>query len=152
LWTPYGRDFDGVDDVITIGAADSLNFINASEISFGYWFKPLAAGDKRTIGHDGAFAGIWTNQKFGGAVHIEGLWRQYSVPDISPLNEWYDVATTYSETTRTVKVYVNGVEKASQTLSGLTTYKITGLSDVTAITGVWGDTYRPYGVIDEVRI
>jgi len=140
--------FDGVDDRVEIPHSASLHFLNASEISFAYWAKPSAVGGTRTMGKGDVLTGRWVWQRFGGGVHVDGAWREFDSPDTSPLNKWAYVATTYSEFTRTVKVYVNAIEKVSETLSGLTTYKITGGTGILSV-GSWvGPGYEFPGVMD----
>ncbi len=157
-WSTQGRygsalSFDGVNDMVTIADAASLDLTTG--LTLEAWVRPTALSGWRTVimkevsgglaytlyAHDDAprpaayvrIAGKSLSDTTSGTVSL-------------PLNTWTHLAATYDGTT--LRLYVNGVQAASRPVSG----SIAGSSNPLRIGGnsVWGEHFA--GLIDEVRI
>ena len=83
-------------------------------------------------------------------VYIDGAWRYAESTTSLTTGEWYHLAGSYDSSTGIIKVYINGLEAGSTTLSGLTSYIIT-VSSATVRIGATATEYFD-GQIDDVRI
>ena len=148
----YGRalSFDGVDDVVTIADARSLDL--SGGMTLEAWVRPSALSGWRSIvlkerpgglayslyAHDNAprpAATIFAGQEVS-AVGAAAL----------PLNVWSHVAATYDGTN--VRLYVNGVLAGALVAGG----ELPATDDPLRIGGnlIWGEYFA--GRIDEVRV
>jgi hypothetical protein len=149
----YGRglQFDGVDDWVTI--ADSASLDLTTGMTLEAWVKPEELGSMwRTVvikeqSNQLAYA-LYANTDAGKpSGHVfttsdNGL----AGPDRLPAGEWSHVATTWDGTT--LRLYVNGEEKASMPLSG-TAVRTSGALRIGG-NAVWAEWFK--GTIDEVRV
>jgi hypothetical protein len=114
-------DLDGIDDYITFGAHSDLNFASSAQFTREVWFRRTASTvdeghffliyqQRRTnIGLGRAAGGVGSDNEI--YSYIQGSFLGTGV--ITTLNQWYCTAITYNNTL--LKIYVDGVEKASAT-------------------------------------
>ena len=114
-------DLDGIDDYITFGAHSDLNFASSAQFTREVWFRRTASTvdeghffliyqQRRTnIGLGRAAGGVGSDNEI--YSYIQGSFLGTGV--ITTLNQWYCAAITYNNTL--LKIYVDGVEKASAT-------------------------------------
>ena len=121
LWTPQGRTFDGVDDVIT--ATNSAVFDLTTAGSIFAWYKFLTSTD--TYGVIAGKAGaeypyyIFTQNDFGGAGHPRllanikdsGGYKQWNDTVDAIDNTWYFFGMTWDSTT--LRPYKNAVPQTT---------------------------------------
>jgi hypothetical protein len=144
--------FDGVNDLVTIPDANSLDL--TSELTMEAWVYPTASGSQwRTVlmkqRTGGLSYALYSNddgnrpQAFSRTGSGELGTRGTAT---LPLNTWSHLAATYSGST--MRLYVNGVQVATRSVgAGLTT----GTLPLTlGGNSVWGEWFA--GRIDEVRI
>jgi hypothetical protein len=157
-WTTQGRfgpalSFDGVDDLVTIPDAASLDLTNGMTLEA--WVNPTALSGWRTIMMKEINAGLayafYANDnapKPAAYVHLANQSQSSGVSGTSqvPLNAWTHVAVTFDGGTE--RMFINGVEVSSAPASG----SIVQSSNSLRIGGnaVWGEYFA--GLIDEVRI
>jgi hypothetical protein len=144
--------FDGVNDMVTVPDANSLDLTSA--LTLEAWVYPTASGNQwRTVLMKeltgGLSYGLYSNddgnrpQAFSRTGSGELGTRGTAT---LPLNQWSHLAATYSGST--MRLYVNGVQVATRSVgTGLTTgtlpLRIGGNS-------IWGEWFA--GRIDEVRV
>jgi len=109
LWTPRGRDFDGVDDNIDCGGADSLKFNGLDTQTIEAWIYPEASEFGDIVGRMNCYLLMVVTS--AGKVLLRG--HVYTsggtyVRDSAPfgLNTWHHVAQVYDGTD--FRIYVNG--------------------------------------------
>ena len=139
-----GQDFDGTDDYVAIG--NPLNGAATGTISA--WGKHdtlpatkeryVSIGSAMYIRHDGSSSVGQLN--FG--VRIGGTYQYLRVNGVLTVDTWYHVAGTYDGTTQ--RVYLNGVEKDSQTLGGAL--------DTSTGSSITSAADPMDGMIDEARV
>jgi hypothetical protein len=151
----YGRalSFDGVNDVVTVPDATSLDLTTAMTLEA--WVRPTALSGYRTVlmkevsgglaytlyAHDNA-------PKPAAYVRISGKTTSDAVGGTAPLalNTWTHVAVTYDGAT--LRLYLNGTQVGSRAVTG----SLVTSSNPLRIGGnsVWGEYFA--GQIDEVRV
>ncbi len=151
----YGRalSFDGVNDVVTVPDATSLDLTTAMTLEA--WVRPTALSGYRTVlmkevsgglaytlyAHDNA-------PKPAAYVRISGKTTSDAVGGTAALalNTWTHVAATYDGAT--LRLYLNGTQVGSRAITG----SIVTSSNPLRIGGnsVWGEYFA--GQIDEVRV
>jgi RHS repeat-associated protein len=140
------RAFDGVDDVVTVPAASSLN---TASFTAALWFNRDTFTTNQGLVGKASFANSWriwtrTDGKIEADAKNDAIGNLVSQTTVVA-GKWYHVALTFDGTTG--RLYVNGVQEAS------------------AATGDWGGAYNvalwlgdtdstsPFdGMIDEVRV
>ena len=81
-------------------------------------------------------------------VYIDRAWRESGWIEIND-NDWHHLKGTYSSSTRTVSLYVDGQLERKNLLTGLSGYKI----NVSPYSFTIGTSFGPnQSIIDEVRI
>ena len=156
IWSPAGRygsalSFDGVNDLVTVADADSLDV--TTTMTLEAWVRPAVLGTTwRTVvlkeqpGHL-AYA-MYAGTESGvpaGHVYVGGDHDARAATGL-PLDTWSHLATTYDGTT--VRLYVNGTQVAAEAVSG-SIVTSTGALRFGGNT-VWSEPFN--GLIDEVRI
>ena len=127
---PVGQafQFDGVDDYIDLGKDASLNIPGSfgATMWLNYQAYDNGTGYKYFFGDFQSDDGF-TSQGSLGLIGDQLFWHQVSTDgsSIQPTgathllpDEWYKVAVVRDDAAKTVKLYVNGVEDASQTYTG----------------------------------
>jgi hypothetical protein len=155
-WSAAGRfgnavSFDGINDWITVGDANSLDLTTGMTLEA--WVRPTAAGNWSTVLLKeqasnyayGIYANTGTNRPSGNAV-TGGADHDVRGTAALALNTWTHVAFTYSGSS--LSLYVNGTQVATQAATG----SIATSTGVVRIGGnsIWGEYFA--GLIDEVRI
>ena len=157
-WTTQGRygsalSFDGVNDLVTIADAASLDLTTGMTLEA--WVRPTTLSGWRTVVikevNGGLVYALYAHDdapRPAAYARIAGksLTDTTGGPASLPLNTWTHLAATYDGTT--LRLYVNGVQTGSRPASG----SIAGSSSPLKIGGnaVWGEYFA--GLIDEVRI
>jgi hypothetical protein len=115
-------DFDGTDDYLNFSVPSALNFTSSDAFSTEAWInwdggaQPNNAGHiiGKTYGNYRTF--LLTNTNPGRISFRLGLnTLTCDTPSIILTNTWYHVVSTFNPSTFTSKIYVNGVERASNT-------------------------------------
>jgi hypothetical protein len=146
-----GLRFDGVNDLVTVADADSLDLTEAMTLEA--WVKPTALGSMwRTVAVKEqpshlAYALYAGNGKGrpSGHVYTSGD-RDVASSSALPLNAWRHLASTWDG--RTLRLYVDGSQVASRSLSGRAV--ASGAPLRFGGNRVWREWFK--GLIDEVRI
>lgn len=149
----YGKalSFDGTSNVVIVPGSSSLNV--PTGMTQEAWIMPTASKTNWTAVlhretdayylHASSPAGAM--RPAGGAV-FNGSEQYVAAPLAVPLNVWTHLATTYDGTI--LRIYINGSEVASRTLSGTVEANSKTLR-------IGGNTYSDQyfaGLIDEVRV
>jgi hypothetical protein len=154
-WTTSGKfgsalSFDGVNDLVSIPDAALLDL--TTQITLMAWVYPAVSSGWRTVllkEQPGNLAyalySSANNNRPSAWLYIGGQ-KALDGPAVLPANTWSHLATTYNGTTQ--RLYVNGVQVASQARTGATTVSAGALK----IGGntIWNEWFQ--GRIDEVRI
>ncbi len=157
-WTTAGRfgnalTFDGVNDLVTVADANSLDFTTAMTLEA--WVRPTALGNawrtavmkERT---SGASYALYANGTGGTKVPTGEIftttYREAGASTQLAATTWTHIAATYNGTT--LAVYVNGSQAGQLVTSG----SITVGTGALRIGGnsIWGEWFQ--GDIDEVRV
>jgi hypothetical protein len=154
-WTSgrYGNalQFDGSDDWVTVPDAPDLDL--ASGMTLMAWVYPTSSyGTRDVLIKEGAGYEIYNlyARQYGApgsqaTARVNGSLREVTGPALPP-NVWSHLASSYDGTT--LRLYVNGVQRAQLTVGG----PIATSSGVLRLGGnsLWGEFFQ--GKIDEVRI
>jgi hypothetical protein len=155
-WTPAGLAggalaFDGVNDRVNINSAASLTL--TSGMTLEAWVYPTVLSGWRTVTMKETTGGLvyalyaHDNAPWPAAyIRVGGIEVEVTGVSALPLNAWTYLATTYDGLT--LRLYVNGIEVGSRTVSGAIQTS-TGRLRVGG-NAVWGEWFA--GRIDEVRI
>lgn len=148
----YGRalSFDGVDDVVTVADATSLDL--SASMTIEAWVYPIELSGFRTIAmkeRQGGFAyGLRAHDNAPRPSAIVYVGSDASAPGTTalPLNTWTHAAATYDGTN--LRLYINGALVATQPVTG----SMPATTNPLRIGGnlVFGEYFR--GRIDEVRV
>ncbi len=144
--------FDGVNDLITVPDANSLDLTNAMTLEA--WVRPTASGNYRTVmlkeTTGNLVYALYASSAFGGSgvqrpsawIFAEGLGPTTALP----VNTWSHIATTYDRTNW--RFYVNGVQVATRAYAPA----IQTSTGALRIGGnnIWAEWFA--GQIDEVRL
>lgn len=178
--TGFGAlQFDGVDDYVTMGTALSLG---AQSFTLECWIWITGAGVTASSGGsginvipliskgrgEGDGSNVDCNYIFGlladGRLAADfedlntGLNHPISGTSVVPSNSWHHVAATYDSTTGIWKLYIDGVQDSTTTVSGSGNVLIPrfdsiqhfGLGSAMTSTGAAAGFYK--GIMDEVRV
>ena len=155
-WTSAGKSggaltFDGVNDLVTIADASSLDLTNGMTLEA--WVRPTATGSWRTVLTKeqpgnlvyGLFSDSDTAQSAGivSVGPLQDIVRATSAPAASA---WAHLATTYDGASQ--RIYVNGALVASRPLTG-SMPNSTGPLQLGGNT-IWAEWFQ--GQIDDVRV
>ncbi len=134
----------------------SANNINATEGTVEFWMKPTWAGND-ALGHFlvtwGGSGGMLIGKD--GANNLRIILNRFSTEvGVSTnigswtANQWHHVAFTYSNTTKQLTVYTDGVQKSQSSFTG----NIPAISSTTFQIGGDGTGSYIQSVVDELRI
>ncbi|MHA2115142.1 MAG: LamG-like jellyroll fold domain-containing protein, partial [Candidatus Thorarchaeota archaeon] len=159
----YGQDFDGSDDLISVGNSHTLQ---PSEITWSAWVrrtsswtsKRMALFYTKTAWNSPGWYVQIDDVSTGGpsiprdllmVVDGNNFFTYNGVPldTLYALNEWVHLAATFDSTTNAMTLYVNGVAQPLQTFG--TPDSITSTSDTKYIPGNSGNYV---GSMDEVHV
>jgi glucose/arabinose dehydrogenase len=153
--TPSGKfgsalSFDGIDDLVTVPDASSLDLTNRATLEA--WVYPTAGNDWRTvmlkeqIGHlaYALYANNDVDRPSGHLFTTGDLWANGTSP--MPLNAWSHLAMTWDGATQ--RLYVNGSQVASRAVTGLLANGAGPLRF--GGNGVWAEWFA--GRLDELRV
>jgi hypothetical protein len=147
-----GLQFDGLNDWVTVGDANSLDLTNAMTLEA--WVRPSALGTvwrtvvlKEQTGHlaYALYAGTDTGSRPSGHVYTSGD-RALLGPSALPLNTWSHLAMTWDGLL--IRMYVNGAQVSSSALTGTARTSTSPLR--IGGNAVWPEWFN--GLIDEVRV
>ncbi len=156
VWTGTGKyggalSFDGINDVVTVNDADSLDFTTG--FSMEAWVNPTSAGNWSDVlfkqGPAGMNYSLYANNgtnKPVAQVYLSNAEQNAPGTGAVPLNTWTHLASTYDGTT--LRLYVNGVQVGTKAISG----SLLNTPNPLTIGGnaVWSEFFS--GQIDEVRL
>ncbi|MFO0972020.1 MAG: LamG-like jellyroll fold domain-containing protein [Phycisphaerae bacterium] len=157
--THAALDFDGADDYVRIPRSAVIEPRN--EMTFEAWVRPDTVGSSNAMvcrysasfGAGYIVAWQWSS---GGRIQVRidgatsgSLIIQDTTPTSSYNGQWQHVAFTYSVSANSVKLFVNGVQKASAAALGALNYSNADLFIGNSLLGS-GDDFD--GRIDELRI
>jgi len=143
--------FDGINDYALTASSGDFNIVD--EITLGAWvYQVNATGVQRVIWN----TGLWTtgynlylqNGTAGGQIIVEGASR-IATKSGADINKWHYLTCTYSSSTRTLTIYLNGAG-SSLTLTGLTSYTINGANSAISLSRTTSEWFN--GLIDDARV
>ena len=156
-WSASGRygtalSFDGVNDLVSIADAPSIDLTSGMTIEA--WINPTALSGWRTVAMKEMPGGLdyslyaSNGSRPAGYANTTGSTMYVSAAGPSALTTgaWTHLAVTYGG--GTLRLYVNGVQVASQTGSG--TIRTSTAALTIGGNNVWSEWFA--GLIDEVRI
>jgi len=156
--------FDGEIGEASCPANPNLNLTEA--VTMEAWIKPSGWGSMQNMGFgrvvDKKNISLFLNRQ-GGSLSSHSLAVWLATENGSPgfsnspentinLDEWQHVATTYDESSSTVKIYINGIEQMVSQASGQLSGSISDNSAVDLRIGSGATPFIFDGAIDEVRI
>ncbi|MBD3361425.1 hypothetical protein GF358_01405, partial [Candidatus Woesearchaeota archaeon] len=143
-----GYDFDN--GYITVPNDESLK--PEEEITVSAWIKPILENDREFIATKwhGFSMELDSEDHALFSTYIDGGQRYSGDSTALPNNTWTHLTGVYSNADQTMRIYVNGIEKNSTQLTGLSTYNMS-VDDTDLRIGSYS-TYTWDGMIDEVRI
>jgi hypothetical protein len=156
-WSAGGKHggsltFDGLDDVVTVPAAASLDL--TSGMTLEAWVKPVAGSlsgwrtvvlKERPGGLAYALYGNQGVQRPGGEIAASATYDASGTAALST-TAWTHVAATYDGAS--LRFYVNGAERSARAASG--NILVSNGALVIGGNSVWGEWFN--GSIDEVRV
>lgn len=144
-------EFDGLNDDVVIADSDYVSPL--TEFSISAWVKPLgaSAATQAILVKDGSYR-IATDGSSHPVcqIHNGTAWQTAATSSVTlTIGEWQNVSCTYSQSASSLKVYVNGVERGSQSL----VVTIANNSNNLVIGKDAGGTYDELrGFVDEVKL
>jgi Concanavalin A-like lectin/glucanases superfamily/Viral BACON domain len=145
-----GLSFDGVNDLVTVNDANSLDLRTSMTLSA--WVRPTASNDWRTVllkEQPGqlvyALYSSTDNNRPSGHVFTSGD-TALGGPSVLPVNTWSHLAAVWDGAT--MRLYVNGTQVSSGALAGTAPVSAGALR--IGGNSVWGEWFA--GLIDEVRV
>jgi len=126
-----GRRFDGVDDYVRVHHSEEFNI--KDEITVIGWIYPVALDQWHTVLHKASAYALQINRSNIPVffVHVDGEWRSVLATRGIDKFKWYFLAGTYSKSSRTLQIFIDGLLNNTYVLSGLTTYDIdTSTADI----------------------
>jgi hypothetical protein len=170
--------FDGIDDYVSLSGIDTQMFNNTADFTLSTWYMPTSKVFSKTDGKQSYFFG-GTKSPYGLRLNKEGdevyLGHLYWVTEANSyltiedskrveLNRWYHIASTYSYSTQTLCLYINGelvsckdlsvyggitiINKASQFMIGGISYGYTSPSKMDE-SKIWDCALSEEQVIEE---
>jgi uncharacterized protein (TIGR03437 family) len=161
-----GLQFDGLDDYVSVSVVPTPDLLTATGMTFDLWIKPTFTQEREYPivdfsnlgGLKGIIFGINYSAARGGTFYVaindtNGVEHLLSSPDNSVANGVFQHLTaTYDRATGVAKLYVNGVEKVSQTLGGFTArYALALYIGRFAAAGL-NSSIRFAGIMDELEV
>jgi hypothetical protein len=155
-WTTAGHNggalsFDGIDDLVTVADANSLDLTTGMTLEA--WVYPTALSGWRTVVIKEVSGDLGyllyandSNPRPAGYVRVGGSSRSAAGSSGLPLNTWTHLATTYDGAT--LRLYVNGTQVGSAGVSGA--IQTSTLPLRIGGNSIWGEYFS--GKIDEVRV
>jgi len=142
--------FDGADDLISIGAGNNLDITGA--FTLGVWAKPSTVSGTKTVFYRGTAATVG-----GYAINQEGdsfrgyfydtTWQSAGLSSVIEANKWYYILLSYDRSL--LKLYING--KLDKQASFTT--PVNAPAGAYAYIGAVSPTVQRFnGYIDEVRL
>ena len=156
LWSTSGRfgsavSFDGVDDVVSVPDANSLDL--TSGMTLEAWVNASVLGGWRTAlmkeKPSGLAYGLYASSDTGrpsGWVSVGAIDRGVNASSALAAGTWAHVATTYDGSTQ--RIFVNGTQVGTRAQTGAITTSASPLR--IGGNSAWGEYFA--GRIDEVRV
>lgn len=120
--------FDGVNDYVGIPYASQFNIRNS--ITLSIWMKRTSVfsqlQDNFYLGRPPAwyFYDAYNSGNIHGDIFIDGVRRAQLETAVPFDGKWYQVIYTYNSSTKVARIYKNGVQSNTTTLSALSNYLI----------------------------
>lgn len=152
-------NFDGSDDRVTVNSNANINLFN--EMSFGGWIKTsFAESVAQTILSKGNFALSGTSSKFALVLDTSGSAGAFyknissSIGDTKNLRDgnWHHVLSTISSSANSWKLFVDGKQVVSTTLTAAASADTTGNLDIGTLVYDSAPGSFMSGQIDDVQI
>lgn len=146
--------FDGVNDLLEIPDADSLDLRDAITLELWYFFPGEVTGEPGLIQKDGPASygryGLWLESPgfVSLIIYIEDEGQSKISSEPLQANQWYHLAGSYDG--QRMRLFINGEQVAEKAVSGTLSVSEQSLqigSDVTE-----GGGYVLSGIMDEVRL
>ena len=113
-----GIMFDGTNDSINLGSAAEMDDLFVKDLTFSVWIKPTNCNSVKYLAgkNAGGAAGFYLFSSAGSCnprldVYHSGTRATYiaAANSVSP-NTWNYLTVTWNATSKTAKIYVNGIE------------------------------------------
>ncbi len=150
LWSPKGRKFDGIDDVIVCGGATD---IQPTLITAEVWiYAATTMADYEVIfGNTGAgltdgWAFLWYNNTI--RFYIEHYVNNYAQTLLTPDNRWHHIIGTYDGAT--IKIFHDMVQGTNDSYGAGVNY--TGSVGTMVGAPVGGSPYSFSSIVGEARL
>jgi hypothetical protein len=114
-----GLSFDGVDDYVD--CSDNAGLMIAGDLTLEVWIKPAGSGTRTIFStQSGTDSGYNLLLLTDNRVHMRynGLSNTISTSDALPDGTWSYVAGMYSGAENKLKIFINGKESQSQSVTG----------------------------------
>ncbi len=153
-WTALGRfgaalQFNGASGGVTVSDAAALDLTGGMTLEAWVYPTSTVVGWRAVISKNTEryflMAGSDNNRPVGGGTFTAGGTLNLRAPNVLPVNTWTHLAATYDGTN--VRIFVNGVQAASQAQTGALT---TSTGTLTIGYDAYGEVFA--GRIDEVRV
>ena len=150
--------FDGTNDYVSISDDPSLNNIGDA-ITISVWFKRYGGNANgwnedvvQKASRDAWIVDITPARQVQVYAKIDGSSRIVGASSAGDITNdvWENVVAVYDSTSRTGRVYVNGVQKGYTILSGLNSYTLNPVTGGVSFSNSAG--YHINGIIDEAKI
>ena len=153
LWRPYGRYFDGSDDVIKCGANTALDIVTAGTLEA--WVNVTTFGDNEGVTAKGTTSGYWNLTSYSGPqfrfIVRDGVGFARVIASGVSTDTWYHlVGVVDGRTATSLKIYLDASLKQEGDISA-----IGSLVDNTKNLLIGEDERNAaffHGLIGEVRI
>ncbi|MGD9089996.1 MAG: PilC/PilY family type IV pilus protein, partial [Desulfobacterales bacterium] len=151
----YAQDFDGTDDRIRLDAVSDSTW---SAVTVQAWINPDDNGDDRIFGKcwgTGSDDETWllrqTGYKIGTRMHTNSTYNGgFDMAGLSA-GSWFLASVTWDSSDSMLRVYLNGIELGSTTLSGTSLYTTPPVSQPT-IGNIPGGGRDYNGQLQEARV
>lgn len=144
-------NFDGTDDIVSVGASPTLDNLGSTTATFEAWVYINNSGVNSIIRKTGDYNLYINNRNICAEVWPNGIgnttWKLFAGNTSIALNTWTHVAFTWNKATSTPALYVNGNTETFGTSSGT----VAGTENLSLGASTLFPDYFT-GNLDEVRI
>ena len=144
----YALSFDGVDDRVNVVKTSSMDV--TKKVTMEAWIKRSSDRNGTIFSRNGPFFIAVRDNKLYGGIHTDGGpegWAHISGKSLLKVGRWYNVKIVYDGVS--VKGYVNGVQEANVSKSGI---MVVRSQQPWIGWGEPGQNQYFHGVIDELKV